>query len=392
MRLRLEADGGSRGNPGLAGAGSSIVDPTSAIAGEKKELACQWEFIQRATNNVAEYHGVVNGLTLAKTVAENSGAKTAETTLDVFLDSKLIVEQMSGRWKIKHPDMKPLAQQVKELEKEFSKVTYTWVPRAQNKRADELANRAMDDKESGVFIAEMKTEKLVAGGVEKKEEEPAETAEKNKDTEWHGGARPARFLLLRHGQTDMSAAKQFSGLSDPELNETGQWQARRAAGYIGKRGGIDAVLSSPLQRTQSTAKAVAEELNLQVKTEDGLIEMDFGEWEGKSFSEVRAEYPEEHRTFFYDSTSCPPEGECMEDIYERTQDVTRRLAKEYAGQNVVLVSHVTPIKAILRYGLQADASMFRTLHLDLASLSIVEFYPDGNAIVRRVNDTHYLEG
>ena len=82
----------------------------------------------------------------------------------------------------------------------------------------------------------------------------------------------------------------------------------------------------------------------------------------------------------------------MEDIYERTQDVTRRLAKEYAGQNVVLVSHVTPIKAILRYGLQADASMFRTLHLDLASLSIVEFYPDGNAIVRRVNDTHYLEG
>ena len=82
----------------------------------------------------------------------------------------------------------------------------------------------------------------------------------------------------------------------------------------------------------------------------------------------------------------------MEDVYERIQGVMDRLASDYAGQNVVLVSHVTPIKAILRYALGVDATMFRTLHLDLAGLSIVEFYGEGKTVVRRVNDTHYLEG
>lgn len=399
MRLRLEADGGSRGNPGLAGAGSSIVDPTSAIAGDKVELACQWEYIAKATNNVAEYHGVVNGLTLAQEVAERSGAASSETTLDVFLDSKLIVEQMSGRWKIKHPDMKPLAQQVKELEKNFAKVSYTWVPRAQNKRADELANRAMDDKESGTTFADSlrQTSNKASQDAEPKAQDAGagvENKEDKKETsnEWHGGSRPARFLLLRHGETEMSVSKQFSGLSDPALTERGEWQARRAAGYVGQRGGISAVVASPLGRAQQTAQAVADAVGAQIITDDGLIEMDFGEWEGKSFTEVRAEYPEEHSSFFFDASVCTPEGECMDDVFERIQDVMNGLAEKYAGQNVVLVSHVTPIKAILRHALAANANMFRTLHLDLAGLSIVEFYPDGKSVVRRVNDTHYLEG
>ena len=398
MRLRLEADGGSRGNPGLAGAGSSIVDPASAIAGDRTELACQWEYIAKATNNVAEYHGVVNGLTLAKTVAERAGRAASETTVDVFLDSKLIVEQMSGRWKIKHPDMKPLAQQAKELEREFASVNYTWVPRAQNKRADELANRAMDDKESGIYFAEPEeqdeTPAQASGDEVVGEEVGVEKEENTKETssDWHGGTRPARFLLLRHGETEMSVSKQFSGLSDPALTAKGQWQARRAAEYVGARGNIAAVLSSPLGRAQQTARAVADALDTDVTTDDGLIEMDFGDWEGKTFTEVRAEYPEQHKSFFFDANSCTPDGECMEDVYQRIQGVMDRLTRDYAGQNVVLVSHVTPIKAILRYALGVDATMFRTLHLDLAGLSIVEFYGEGKTVVRRVNDTHYLEG
>ena len=107
---------------------------------------------------------------------------------------------------------------------------------------------------------------------------------------------------------------------------------------------------------------------------------------------IRDRYPEQHKSFFFDANSCTPDGECMEDVYERIQGVMDRLASDYAGQNVLVVSHVTPIKAILRYALGVDATMFRTLHLDLAGLSIVEFYDGGKTVVRRVNDTHYLEG
>lgn len=442
MRLRVESDGGSRGNPGLAGAGSSVVDPASAIAGDPQELACQWEYIEKATNNVAEYHGLVNGLTLAAEVAEKMGESTAETSVDVFMDSKLIVEQMCGRWKIKHPDMKPLAQQVKALERDFAHVTYTWVPRAQNKRADELANRAMDDKESGVTFdlpasaespsspsddatsspAAAPSDKAPSeasgngsgegvGGVEQKGEEKKPTA-----PDWHGSHKPTRMLLLRHGETQLSVDRKFSGLGDPELTERGEWQAAQAAQYIGDRGGISAVISSPLQRAQQTAQAVVDALAGagagdgagsgpsagdgagaddtgagSVTVDDGLIEMDFGTWEGMTFADVRANYPDEHRDFFYNSTSAPPDGESQEDVYNRMSEVVDRLVREHEGENIVLVSHVTPIKAIIRHALKGNGSCFRTMHLDLAGLSIVEFYGDGNSVVRRVNDTHYLE-
>lgn len=405
MRLRVESDGGSRGNPGQAGSGSSVVDAASAVKGEPRELACQWEYIEKATNNVAEYKGLINGLTLALEVAERSGSTGAETTIDVFMDSKLIVEQMCGRWKIKHPDMKPLAQRVKELEREFAGVSYTWVPRAQNKRADELANRAMDDQESGITFDLDEGEKPhnkpvraeVASEENKEENTASASAPQQKDgtrpsaPDWHGGKRPTRFLLVRHGQTPMSVAKQFSGLSDPELTELGQWQAEQVARYLGTRGGIQAVISSPLTRTQQTAQTIADQLGLDVTTDEGLIEMDFGQWEGRSFQEVREEYPDEQRAFFFNATSAPPGGESQEDVYHRMEFVIDRLVKEHEGTNVVLVSHVTPIKSVIRLALQSTGVIFRTIHLDLAGLSIVEFYPDDASVVRRVNDTHYLE-
>src|SRR5699024_5056549 len=148
MRLSVECDGGSRGNPGPAGTGSSVKDAAGV------EVGCVWQFIKHATNNVAEYQGLINGLNLAVEIAEQQGVKPESLSVDVRMDSKLVVEQMSGRWKIKHPDMKPLAQEVKRIEGKLAQVSYTWVPRAQNARADELANRAMDDREGGQWIDE----------------------------------------------------------------------------------------------------------------------------------------------------------------------------------------------------------------------------------------------
>ncbi|MGW6353277.1 reverse transcriptase-like protein, partial [Streptomyces sp. NPDC055080] len=135
-RLVMEADGGSRGNPGPAGYGAVVIDP---VTGET--LAEAAEYIGVATNNVAEYRGLIAGLEAAKALFPD--APDGSVQVAVRMDSKLVVEQMSGRWKIKHPDMKPLAARAAKILPAAS-VTYEWIPRAQNKHADRLANEAMD--------------------------------------------------------------------------------------------------------------------------------------------------------------------------------------------------------------------------------------------------------
>jgi len=131
-KLLIEADGGSRGNPGTAGYGAVVKD---AVTGEV--LAELGEAIGRATNNVAEYSGLVAGLRAA-------GKLVPGATAEVRMDSKLVVEQMSGRWQIKHPDLRPLAAQARQAARALGRVSYTWVPRERNKHADRLANEAMD--------------------------------------------------------------------------------------------------------------------------------------------------------------------------------------------------------------------------------------------------------
>ena len=97
-----------------------------------------------ATNNVAEYSGLIAGLRMAAELAPDA-------QIEVRMDSKLVVEQMSGRWKIKHPDMRPLATEANRLAPPGT--TYTWVPRAENAHADRLANEALDGFRSGVTVA-----------------------------------------------------------------------------------------------------------------------------------------------------------------------------------------------------------------------------------------------
>jgi probable phosphoglycerate mutase len=133
VRLLIEADGGSRGNPGPAGYGAVVCDAESGDI--LRECS---EGIGVATNNVAEYQGLIAGLRSAVEL----GGTSAQ--VEVRMDSKLVVEQMSGRWKIKHPAMQPLALEASRLARGLGSVRYTWVPRAENKRADRLANLAMD--------------------------------------------------------------------------------------------------------------------------------------------------------------------------------------------------------------------------------------------------------
>ena len=361
MKVLVEADGGSRGNPGPAGYGCVVWSEDHSTV-----LAQHGHFIGVTTNNVAEYRGLIAGLEEARRLGANDVA--------VYMDSKLVVEQMSGRWKVKHAAMAELHQQARALASTFDSVTYEWIPRERNSDADRLANEAMDGANSDQSIAD-----------------PPPGAVAVPPSAWTGNrGAPTRLLLLRHGQTELSVARRYSGRGNPELTETGRRQADAAARYLAERGGIAAVVTSPLERSYETAAAAAKALGLDVTVDEDLIETDFGAWEGLTFAEAAERDPDLHGRWLRDTTLRPPGGESFDDVAHRVRRAQDRIVGEHPGETVLVVSHVTPIKTLLRLALDAGASILHRLHLDLASLSIAEFYPDGGSSVRLVNQTSYL--
>jgi broad specificity phosphatase PhoE/ribonuclease HI len=370
MKVLIEADGGSRGNPGPAGFGSVVwsADHQTVLAESKQAIG-------RATNNVAEYRGLIAGL--------EDAVKLGATEVAVSMDSKLVVEQMTGRWRVKHPDLASLHTQARALASRFDRVSYAWIPREQNSHADRLANEAMDAA-AGRSAAERVAERGA---------QPADSqqTEQNSSPGWTGArGAPTRLLLLRHGQTELSVQRRYSGRGNPALTELGRRQANAAASYLAQRGGISAVIASPLQRAYDTATAAAKALGLDVSVDDDLVETDFGGWEGLTFSEAATRDPELHRQWLRDTSTTPPGGESFAAVHTRVQRARDRIIEEHGGTTVLVVSHVTPIKMLLRVALDAGPGILYRLHLDLASLSIAEFYPDGASSVRLVNQTAYL--
>ncbi|GAA2414444.1 bifunctional RNase H/acid phosphatase [Actinomadura vinacea] len=357
-KLVVEADGGSRGNPGPAGYGALVRD---ALTGEV--LAEVAEAIGRATNNVAEYRGLIAGLRAAAGLDPSA-------RVEVRMDSKLVVEQMSGRWKIKHPDMVPLALEARELASSLGSVAYTWVPRARNAHADRLANEAMDAAARGEEWSR------------EEEDDPAPVWSEATGT-------PTTTLLLRHGETRLSVEKRFAGTGDVPLTEGGLAQARAAAHALKGRG-VDAVVTSPLDRCRATAAEVAAATGAAVRVEDGFRETDFGDWEGLTFAEADQRWPAELKAWLADPGAAPPGGESFTSVSRRVRTALDKVKVRHRHQTVVVVSHVTPIKLLVKEALGAPmASLFR-MRLDVASLSSIDWYDDGPASLRSFNDTHHL--
>ncbi|MGP8302218.1 bifunctional RNase H/acid phosphatase [Streptomyces inhibens] len=388
--LIVEADGGSRGNPGPAGYGAVVLDPVTGEA-----LAEAAEYIGTATNNVAEYKGLVAGLRAAH-------ALDPRARIQVRMDSKLVVEQMSGRWQIKHPDMKPLAAEARAVFP-AGQVSYEWIPRAQNKHADRLANEAMDagkigkqwePRDSRAALATAPARSAAAQAADAAAE-VAEATEAAAAPGWGApdlGA-PATFVLLRHGETALTPEKRFSGSggSDPELSAAGRRQAEATAAALAARGTIQAVVSSPLRRCRETAETVAARLGLEVRIEEGLRETDFGAWEGLTFAEVRERFPDDLDAWLGSAKVAPTGGgESFASVARRVAVARDKLIARYAGRTVLLVTHVTPVKTLVRLALGAPPESLFKMELSAASLSAVAYYADGNASVRLLNDTGHL--
>jgi probable phosphoglycerate mutase len=400
VRVVVEADGGSRGNPGPAGYGAVVLSPSGEVLAERAAG------LGTATNNVAEYQGLIAGLSAALDLGADE--------VDVRMDSKLVVEQMKGTWKVKHPGLQPLALEAQSLRQRFSRVSFSWIPREKNKHADRLANEAMDAAAKGLVWrvggdtgpadaadAWLAFAESGDAGDRGKTAPPGSGAELPRSPESRGPNRlsgwqdspapPTVMLLLRHGQTALSVDKRFSGIGDPELTDLGLAQAA-AAGARLRHSAATAVVSSPLRRARQTAAAVAASLGLEVEVEEGLRETDFGDWEGHTFAEVRAKWPQEMRDWLASTAVAPPFGESFDATATRVRQARDRLLASYGGRTVVVVSHVTPIKTLLRFALDAPPASLYRIHLDLACVNEVQWFADGPAVVRSMNDVGHLAG
>ncbi|WP_327038522.1 bifunctional RNase H/acid phosphatase [Micromonospora maris] len=392
----VEADGGARGNPGPAGYGAVLRDPATGEVLAERSAA-----IGTATNNVAEYQGLLAGLTAA--------VELGATEVEVRMDSKLVVEQMSGRWQIKHPGLRPLAAQAAQLVGRIGTVRFTWIPRDRNTHADALANAAMDAAAaSGVAVPSVAPPRVVepprelggpqpAGGGAATIAAHAETPGTDLTSapvSWE--PRPSftatRLILVRHGETEYTEQGRYSGRGDVALSTKGQAQVRATAARVAALAPqAAAVVSSPLSRCTATAEAIAAAIgDLPVRTDDDLIECDFGAWEGRTFAEVREQWAGELDAWLASTRIAPPDGESFAQVADRCARVTERLVGAYPGQTVVVVSHVSPIKLMLRDALAATDAFLHRLYLDAAGISVLDRWPDGGIAVRTVNDTAHL--
>ena len=389
MKLVIYADGGSRGNPGIAGSGTAVY------SADRQQLLREIAYVvgTKSTNNVAEYHGLLRGLEAAVELGADE--------VDFFMDSKLVVEQMNGRWKIKHPDMQALALEARKLIDQIGTFNLSWVPRAKNKVADALSNVAMDAAAAGEpvgFVGDTEQADQAPAVQETASVELGEPAVASQPSDWMAEQGPVtRFILVRHGQTAMSVAKQYSGHADPELTEFGRKQALATAQALADTP-VDAIVCSPLKRCQQTAQAIARSVRpagadkdaLEVETVEGLIEVDFGLWEGKTFAEAHAADGELHGQWLEDASVACPGGESLQQVHRRVRKTRQELQEKYAGKTVVVVSHVNPIKSFIRQSLDAGPVTFNRLFLDLASISIAEFW-DGGSMLRGFNDVGHLQ-
>ena len=333
-------------------------------------LAERKEAIGIATNNVAEYRGLIAGLEAAVDLR-------AEDVV-VQMDSKLVVEQMSGRWKVKRA-MAELHQRARALASNFSTIAYRWIPREKNKHADRLANEAMD----------------AAAGIEAAQPVQAAAARQGAVA-----VPPSAWTETKARQhdscccaMDRPSCRSSGAIRAGEIRNSLNWVAVRPTRPRAiSRGAVASQRSSHRRCSELRTRrdVAADALGRDFTVDDDLIETDFGAWEGLTFAEAAERDPDLHGDWLRDTSLRPPGGESFADVSLRVQRVRDRIIAEHAGSTVLVVSHVTPIKTLLQLALDVGSGILHRLHLDLASLSIAEFYPDGGSSVRLVNQTSYL--
>jgi len=350
------ADGGSRGNPGAAAYGAVVLENGVVV----KELS---EAIGTATNNYAEYSGLIAGLEAVHGI-------DSEARVDVRMDSKLVVEQMSGRWQIKHPEMRKLAAQARAAHRP-ELVTYTWIAREENTHADRLVNDALDGVVATAYEPIRRNylmERLLSSEV------------------------PTTLYLIRHGETPLTPFKKFSGSgpNDPELTEEGHRQAALVAKEIEKLQ-PDLLISSPMKRTRETSAHITKLTGLEPIIDETWIEGSFGLWDGMTIFEVEEKYPKEYAQWLSTASYPPPGGESYEECMARARLGMESAVADHPGKRIAVVTHNGMIKTSIAVAMSTAPESIFNVDITPCSITTVSIWPsDGLIALRSANERGHL--
>ena len=278
---------------------------------------------------------------------------------------------MSGRWQIKHADMRKLASDARNAHT-ASLVNYTWIPRDENSHADRLANKALDEQSGGGEIISVRqnylTERLLN----------PETA--------------TTIFLIRHGETVLTPMKKFSGDGplNPQLTETGLAQAEKVAAAIAAFD-PEVLIASPLKRTTQTAEAISRLTGLPINFEEAWIECSFGIWDGLSIDEVKERYPADYNSWVCSTSFAPPQGESYDNVAVRIDAAISQIAAEYPGQRVAVVTHNGTIKTAAKVVIDGPAESIFHIDISPCSITTISVWPsDGLKALRTLNEQAHL--
>ena len=365
----LYADGASRGNPGPAAYGVHIND------GSGNSIAEIGEAIGVATNNQAEYAAVIAGLRYL--------TQTSHRAVTIRMDSKLVVEQLSGRWKINNPQLRELADQAKALLSEFG-AKLEWIPREQNTKADANANAALD---SGNFTSALNSQLELASVQPRSIRAPRQYLE------------PTTIVVVRHGHTVNTEKNLVSGGdgSDPVLSELGEKEANSAAAEIPKLIEFFSlpdpaiVFHSPMVRTTQTAKAIAKSMNLELQEDSRLKEIGFGQWEMMDMAVLETDALDLVAAWRGSLTVSPPEGESINQMKDRVWESLGEIIESYRGSCAVISTHMMPTRAIAAAALKGTDSIFWNLNSSPGGISVYRFFGTEYAEIFALNYCAHLQ-
>lgn len=200
------------------------------------------------------------------------------------------------------------------------------------------------------------------------------------------------ILLVRHGQTAWNVTERFRGREDIPLDETGLAQAERTAARIAREWSTAAVYSSPLSRAVQTSQSIARQCGLSVQTEPGLIDIDYGDWQGLTREEAARRFPRRARRWFAGSFGVrPPGGEPLGAVVRRCLLAVRQIALRHPEQTIAVVGHTVVNRALILGALHLPAGLFWRLGQEPCALNLLE--TDGrNFTLKSLNDTSHLRG
>lgn len=367
MMVFVYCDGASRGNPGPASYGVHIEDANGQI------IADFGESLGDQTNNFAEYQGVIAALRYL--------TATEHRNVTIRLDSKLVVEQLSGRWKVKSPEIGELVAEASELLGAFD-AKLEWIPREQNSIADSLANRALDQGDFQTVEASLPLSAIQPRSIRA----PRQTVE------------PTTLVVIRHGSTGSTEANLISGGDgdDPALSKLGEQEAAKAASAVAglldfyQLPPVSRIVHSPMVRTSQTATALVDTLGVSAESDARLKEIGFGDWEGLSMTELEVDSSSSISSWRNSVTSKPPNGESIQELEARVTRVASELISSSQGRTVAIITHMMPTRAIAKLAQKSNDVSHWNINFAPCGISIYRFYGTEYAEAFCINSCGHL--